>query len=72
MSIRAFFFGQKMFKSKVLFLREKRYFCQNQVISEKVMTQILDPTKFADIMQTVWESKEGGSVKADFFCGGAS
>ena len=69
-----------MFKSKVLFLSEKRYFCQNQVIPEKVMTQILTQkfaaniykTKFADIMQNIWKSKKGGSVKADFLCAGAS
>ena len=38
-----------MFKSKVLFLSEKRYFCQNQVISDKVMTQIFDPKKMEQI-----------------------
>ena len=27
-------------------------------------------TKFADIMQNVWKSKKGGSVKADFFVEG--
>ena len=70
-----------MFKSKVLFLSEKKYICQNQVISAKVMTQIFDPkkiatniykTKLADITQNVWKSKKGASVKADFLCGGVS
>ena len=69
-----------MFKSKVLFLSEKRYICQNQVISAKVMTQIFDPkiatniykTKLADITQNVSKSKKGGSVKTDFLCGGVS
>ena len=44
-AIRAFFVSQKMFKSKVLFLSEKRYICQNQVISANVMTHIFDPKK---------------------------
>ena len=76
MSIKAFFFSQKMFKSKVLFLSEKKYICQNQVISAKVMTPKIATniykTKLADITQNVWKSKKGGSVKADFLCGGVS
>jgi len=69
-----------MFKSKVLFLSENRYICQNQVISAKVMTQFFDPkiatniykTKLADITQNVSKSKKGGSVKTDFLCDGVS
>ena len=36
------FLSQKMFKSEVLFLSEKMYICQNKVIFETVITQILD------------------------------
>ena len=69
-----------MFKNKVLFLSEKRYICQNQVISAKAMTQIFDPkncnkylkNKISRYYTNIWKSKKGGSVKADFLCGGVS
>ena len=38
----------------------------------KKLQQIFRKTKFEDIKPNVRKSKKGGSVKADFFCGGAS
>ena len=62
-----------MFKSKVLFLSEKRSICQNQMVFDKVMTRILtqkiaayiQKTKVLDITPNVWKSKKGASMKAD-------
>ena len=80
MFIKALFLNQEIFKSKVLFLNEKRYSCQNQVIYGKVIPKIFDPKNcskyleniFADIKPNIWKSKKGASVKIDFLCGGVS
>ena len=65
-----------MFKSKVLFLSEKRSICQNQMVFDKVMTRILtqkiaayiQKTKVLDITPNVWKSKKGASQWKLIFC----
>ena len=70
------FFSQKMFKRRVLFLSEKKDIFVKikwslrrlwpRFLTQKFAANIYK-TKYADIMQNVWKSKKGGSVKADFF-----
>ena len=65
-----------MFKSKVLFLSEKKVYssrssCFDEVMTQKITANISE-TKFEDIEPNVRKGKKGGSVKADFLCGGAS
>ena len=69
-----------MFKSKVLFLSEKRDICPDQVALPRLWPSFstqknaanIWKTKFEDIKPNVWKSKMRGSLIADFLCGGAS
>ena len=80
MSIKAFFYTKKSSKVRSFFSAEKRYNCRDQVAFTSLLPRFcaqkiaanIKKTKFDNIEPNVRKSKKGGSVKADFLCGGAT